>query len=70
VSIQSFLNEVRQVIRLKHLSIHTEKAYLYRIRDFIYFQGRKHPAHLGVEQIRAYLTHLAVEEEVAASTQN
>ncbi len=66
----AFLEHVRTVIRLKHLSIHTEDSYLSTIRRFIVFHGKRHPALLGPEAIRDYLTHLAVEEHVAASTQN
>ena len=67
---KDFLNHVRTVIRLKHLSLHTEDTYLSTIRRFIVFHGRRHPASLGPEAVRDYLTHLAVEEHVAASTQN
>ena len=66
----ALLEHVRTIIRLKHLSIHTEDSYLSTIRRFILFHGKRHPALLGPEAIRDYLTHLAVEEHVAASTQN
>ena len=66
----AFLEQVRTVIRLKHLSLHTEDSYLSTIRRFIVFHGRRHPASLAPDAIRDYLTHLAVEEHVAASTQN
>lgn len=65
-----FMAEVRQVIRLKHLSPSTEKSYAYYILDYIRFHGKKHPRELGVAEIRGYLTHLAVDKHVAASTQN
>ena len=67
---KAFLEHVRTIIRLKHLSLHTEDTYLSTIRRFIVFHGKRHPASLGPEAVRDYLTHLAVEEHVAASTQN
>ena len=68
--IHSFLNQVRETIRLKRLSIHTEDAYLSTIRRFIDFHGRRHPATLPPDAARQYLSHLATEHNVAASTQN
>jgi site-specific recombinase XerD len=65
-----FLAQVRQVLRLKHMSRSTEKSYLYYILDYIYFHKKVHPQEMGVDEIRAYLTHLAVQKNVAASTQN
>jgi len=68
--IGDFLDEARKTARRRHLSLRTEAAYLSTIRRFIYFHGRRLPRQLGVEHIRDYLSHLAVESEVAASTQN
>lgn len=65
-----FLNEVRSVLRLKHMSRRTEASYVYYILDFIRFHGKRHPRDMGVGEIRAYLSHLATEANVAASTQN
>ena len=64
------LDQVRQVARLKHLSIHTENSYTHYIRQYILFHGKRHPREMGISEIRAYLSHLAVEGHVAASTQN
>jgi integron integrase len=64
------LDQVRQTIRLKHFSLQTEKSYVYYITQFILFHNKRHPRDMGVDEIRAYLTHLAVEKNVAASTQN
>lgn len=64
------LDQVRQTIRLKHFSLQTEKSYVYYITQFILFHNKCHPRDMGVDEIRAYLTHLAVEKNVAASTQN
>jgi integron integrase len=63
------LDLVRQKIRLKHYSIRTEQAYADWIRGFILFHNKRHPASRGVPEIRAFLSHLAVERKVAASTQ-
>jgi site-specific recombinase XerD len=66
----SLLTRVRQKIRLKHYSIRTGHAYVEWIQRFILFHGRRHLRELGPEQVEAFLTHLAVEGNVAASTQN
>jgi len=53
----------------KHLSFRTEETYLPVIRRFIEFHGeRTHPEDMGAAEIRPYLSHLAVEQNVAAST--
>jgi integron integrase len=64
------LDQVRDRIRLKHYSIRTEQAYLDWVRRFVVFHGRRHPRELGHGHVKALLTHLAVEGNVAASTQN
>lgn len=64
------LDQVRNLMRVRHLSHKTERAYVGYIREYILFHGKKHPKDLGVGEIREYLTHLAVEKNVAASTQN
>ena len=64
------LDQVRNLIRLKHMSYKTERAYVAYIREYILFHRKTHPRELGVEQIREYLTYLAVQKRVAASTQN
>jgi integron integrase len=64
------LDRVRDKIRLKHYSIRTESAYLGWIRRFIVFHGKRHPAEMGAPEIEAFLSHLAVDGQVAASTQN
>jgi site-specific recombinase XerD len=52
------------------MSRSTEKSYLYYILDFIIFHYKRHPNEMGVDQVRAYLSHLAIQKNVAASTQN
>jgi len=64
------LDQVRTVARLKHLSLKTEQAYAQQIKRFIFFHGKRHPSEMREEEIRAYLSHLAVDKHVAASTQN
>lgn len=64
------MDRVRQAARLKHFSPKTIKSYLYYIHDFILFHNKQHPNVLGVAEIRAYLSHLAIHKNVAASTQN
>ena len=64
------LEQVRAVIRFKHYSLRTEQSYLDWIKRFILFHCGRHPKHLGAAEVRAFLTHLAVEAKVAASTQN
>ena len=61
---------MRAVIRFKHYSLRTEQSYLDWIKRFILFHGKRHPRTLGAPEVRAFLTHLAVEGKVAASTQN
>ncbi len=65
-----FLESIRGLIRVKHLSYRTEEAYLGWIRRFIVFHNKRHPKDMGAAQVQAFLTHLAVEGNVAASTQN
>ncbi len=64
------LDRVRWHLRVKHYSIRTEKTYLDWIRRYILFHGKRHPAEMGEAEIAAFLSHLAIEGRVAASTQN
>lgn len=64
------LDRVRQAIRFRHLSRKTENSYLYHIQDFILFHQKRHPREMGAPEVRAYLSHLAVDKKIAASTQN
>lgn len=64
------LDQVRAKIRYKHYSIRTEQAYTDWIRRFILHFGKRHPREMGAAEIRQFLTHLAVEGRVSASTQN
>jgi len=64
------LERIRMAVRARHYSIRTEEAYVTRARRYILFHGKKHPSAMGADEVNAFLTHLAVEGNVAASTQN
>lgn len=64
------LDQVASKMRLLHYSKRTEGAYVDWIKRFILFHNKKHPKEMGGGEIEAFLTHLAVERNVAASTQN
>jgi integrase len=61
---------VQDSIRIKHYSYQTEKTYIYWTRRYILFHNKRHPQEMGSAEIEAFLTYLAVKENVAASTQN
>lgn len=64
------LSEVRRRLRVKHYSFRTEEAYLGWIKRFILAQGKRHPREMGAAEVEQFLSSLAVEGNVAASTQN
>ena len=64
------LDRVRDKLRALHYSYRTEQQYLFWIRRYILFHGKRHPAELGAADVEDFLTHLAVDRTVAASTQN
>jgi integron integrase len=64
------LEQLRDRIRVKHYSIRTETQYVQWVRRFILFHDKKHPRDMGAPEVEAFLTHLAVEGNVAAATQN
>ena len=64
------LDQLRAKTRLLHYSKRTEDAYVDWSTRFILFHGKRHPNAMGVAEIEAFLTHLAVERKLAASTQN
>lgn len=64
------LDQVRARIRVKHYSIRTEDQYVFWIRRFIVFHGKRHPREMGAPEVEAFLSDLAVNGRVAASTQN
>ena len=64
------LERMRIHLRTRHYSIRTEEAYVDWARRFIVFHGKRHPRDMGVAEVEAFLSHLAVERHVSASTQN
>jgi hypothetical protein len=64
------LDQVAEVMRVKHYAIRTELAYCGWIKRFIFFHGKRHPRELGAPEIQAFISHLAVKQGVAAATQN
>lgn len=64
------LDQMRALIRVKHYSLRTEKTYLYWVKFFIRWSGMRHPTDMGAPEIEAFLSMLANERNVAASTQN
>jgi integron integrase len=64
------LQQVHAAIRRLHYSRRTEEAYVHWIKRFIFWSGKRHPASLGEAEVSAFLSHLAVELNVAAATQN
>ncbi len=67
---KKLLDQVRGIIRLKHYSIRTEHAYVSWIKRYIFYHDKRHPKDMGKREIESFLSHLAVELKVAASTQN
>lgn len=64
------LDQVRRALRVRHRSPKTEKAYVHWIRQFILFHRKRHPREMAEPEVTEFLTHLAVERKVSASTQN
>jgi len=67
---RKLLDQIRDAIRLKHYSYSTEKTYVHWARRYILFHNKRHPAEMGAVEIETFLTHLAKEDNVSASTQN
>ena len=67
---RKLLDQVRESMRLKHYALSTEEAYVSWIKRFILFHHKRHPKDMGVLEIEAFLTYLATDQHVAASTQN
>jgi site-specific recombinase XerD len=61
---------VRRRLRERRYSRRTEEAYTYWIRRYIIYHGRRHPRDLGESDVAEFLSMLAVEDKVSASTQN
>jgi hypothetical protein len=64
------LDQVRQAIRMRHYSPKTEDSYVHWIKRFIFFHDKRHPVEMGEKEIAQFLSSLASELHVSASTQN
>jgi integron integrase len=67
---RGLLDVAREKMRTRHLAYRTEQAYLQWIRRYITFHHRRHPRDLGAAEVEQFLTHLAVDRKVSASTQS
>jgi integron integrase len=67
---RKLLDQVSDAIRTKHYSYRTEQTYKDWIKRYILFHDKRHPKDMGADEVEAFITHLAVERHVAASTQN
>ena len=65
-----FLESVRAAVRVRHYSYRTEQEYVHWIRRFILFHGKRHPREMGEPEVARFLSYLASERRVAASTQD
>ena len=65
---KKLLDQLRDAIRARHYSYRTEQTYLDWCKRYILYHHKRHPAGMGVPEIQAFITHLATERNVAAST--
>ena len=63
------LDQMREALRLRHYSLRTEQAYIHWTKRYIYFHGKRHPRELGPKEVEDFLSALAVQGRVSASTQ-
>ncbi|MBM0103138.1 phage integrase N-terminal SAM-like domain-containing protein [Steroidobacter sp. S1-65] len=70
IETRRLLDQVRELIRIRHYSIRTEQVYVQWIKRFILFHDKRHPLEMGADEVTAFLRHLTVMRNVAASTQN
>ncbi len=64
------LDRVRTLMRTRHYSYETEKRYIYWIKQYIFYHNIRNPDEMGAAEVEEFLSHLAVEKNVSASTQN
>jgi Phage integrase, N-terminal SAM-like domain len=67
---KKLLDQVRDLLRIKHYSYRTKRPYVAWIRRYILFHDKRHPNEMGISGIEAFLSYLAINENVTASTQN
>jgi integron integrase len=70
MSTPRLMDQVRHALRVHHYSLRTEQAYIQWIRRYIFFHNKRHPREMGADEIASFLSHLAVNKHVSASTQN
>ena len=64
------LDRMRLAMRVKHYSLRTEKSYVHWARRYIVYHKKRHPQEMGEKEVQSFLTYLAVDRNVSASTQN
>lgn len=67
---RKLLDQVSDAIRVKHYSLRTEKTYKDWIKRYILFHNKRHPRDMGVDEIQSFITHLATQQTLSASSQN
>lgn len=67
---RKLLDQLRDALRSRHYSRRTEQTYCLWVKRFIYFHRLRYPAEMAEREINTFLTHLAIEDKVSASTQN
>jgi integron integrase len=67
---QKLLDTLHEIIRTRNYSPNTEEAYRHWIKEYIFFNGLRHPLEMGEEEIKKFLNYLAVDKKIAASTQH
>ncbi len=67
---KNLLDNVHEIMRLRHYSIRTERSYINWIKRYCIFHKMKHPRKMGIPEIEAFLSHLSTEEKIGRSTQN
>lgn len=70
VGTRTLYDVAREKMRTRHMAYRTEQAYLQWIRRYVVFHGRRHPRDLGAAAVEQFLSHLAVERKVSASTRD
>ena len=64
------LDRMQWAIRVKHYSLQTEKSYIHGVRRYIFYHNKRHPQEMGTVEVQSFLSYLAVDRRVSASTQN
>ncbi len=64
------IDRMRQIMRIKHYSLRTEKSYVHWVRRYIFYHNKRHPQEMRAGEVQSLLSYLAVSRRVSASTQN